>query len=485
MQDRVNKERQNTFHLNNNHIHLLTSSVSPLRNIQVEISGTCNLRCVMCREGKATHREKSFLSSNEFHDLLMGFDLHWLQVVKLAGETEPLINPDIVDILKICKQANVNIWITTNGMHLTPEVSSELVGWPGQIHISTAGASKHTFESIRRGADFDQICKNIKFLTEQKRVQNQSWPIVYLDPILMKSNIHELPETMRMASNLGCNAVNSYHLVVDTPTLIRESLYFDKQECNEMLKQSGELGKKLGLELSLPEPYSLDSKSCSHKSGDDDAWKQCRWLWQNALLTLDGLKPCCALSDHDLDFSKDIFRMPFRAVWNNKWYSETRSKFLNGDPPPLCKYCKDPGAKDKDSIMSYFADKMIPELLKYHKQYPGILTDDNLIEIEDCQRRVDKIKEDSGKLEKSAMLMGEEYFNKKMYDDAECMFKKCLNDDPNNTTALNNLGVICFSMNRIHEALVYFQKVLEIDPKNKDVIDNLTALEQIIEPSSV
>ena len=74
--------------------------------------------------------------------------------------------------------------------------------------------------------------------------------------------------------------------------------------------------------------------------------------------------------------------------------------------------------------------------------------------------------------------LGESYGIQKRYTDAENMFNKVLQINPDDTTALNNIGVICFTQNKKTEADSYFRRVLEIDPFHQDAIVNLQSLEQ-------
>ncbi|MFX1297376.1 MAG: tetratricopeptide repeat protein [Promethearchaeota archaeon] len=52
-------------------------------------------------------------------------------------------------------------------------------------------------------------------------------------------------------------------------------------------------------------------------------------------------------------------------------------------------------------------------------------------------------------------------------------YKGILQTEPNNITALSNLGVCYASINKFDEAEKSFNKILEIDPKNLDGLNNL------------
>ncbi|MEN6440731.1 MAG: tetratricopeptide repeat protein [Syntrophobacter sp.] len=62
-------------------------------------------------------------------------------------------------------------------------------------------------------------------------------------------------------------------------------------------------------------------------------------------------------------------------------------------------------------------------------------------------------------------------------DQAENVFKGVLDLNGMNTTAMNNLGFVYFSRQKVDEAVACFQQVLRIDPENEDALFNLGQIE--------
>lgn len=50
--------------------------------------------------------------------------------------------------------------------------------------------------------------------------------------------------------------------------------------------------------------------------------------------------------------------------------------------------------------------------------------------------------------------------------------------DPNDASAFNNLGVICFANDMFNEAKTYFEKALLIETNYKEARDNLKKIQQ-------
>lgn len=359
------------LYLNQNHLDILTKNVPTPVRLNLELTTQCNLNCIMCRGSKSfnnSYKVDKHLTVNEFTEFLKGVNLHRLKVLNLAGNSEPLINPNILQIISICRELRIIIEMITNGMLLTPEVSRQLLGCSSEIHVSFGGATKIIFESIRQGSNFDRICNNIRFLSQLKKEQEQEFPRIWINPILMKRNLHELTGMVELAKELDCYGVACSHLIVNSPELIEESLYFFQDECNQVLKEAKKVAEKNNINLLIPPFFSMNSQSEPHKTESVEGWKRCRFLWNHAILSTESFMPCGSLGVID-DFDGDVTKNKFEDIWNNDWYAHMRYRLLTGNPPEKCINCKDPSVKDVNHIGSYFEEDILIEHSKYSKQF--------------------------------------------------------------------------------------------------------------------
>ena len=78
--------------------------------------------------------------------------------------------------------------------------------------------------------------------------------------------------------------------------------------------------------------------------------------------------------------------------------------------------------------------------------------------------------EASGKLPAAYLFMGNIYFQKKEYDEAETYYKKAIKKDQNNADAYNNLAWLYYTKNeKLYEAEKLALKAMELNPAKKDV----------------
>ena len=119
------------------------------KRVYVEITNVCNLSCVFC---PGTGREKRFLTPEEFR----------LMAEKLRGHTrylyfhvmgEPLLHPQLPELLAIAGELGFRVCITTNGT-LLPEKGSALLAAPALHKVSV---SLHSFEGNDGGDMTDYL----------------------------------------------------------------------------------------------------------------------------------------------------------------------------------------------------------------------------------------------------------------------------------------------------------------------------------------
>jgi len=178
----------------------------------LEVSNVCNIRCQMC----ATTFDPRFQKGSGYTGLMdisvtdrLEPILPKLWRAYLMGNGEPLLNTHFLDFARRLKHYKVEIQFNTNGMLLTPEISEELVAiGTDAIAISIDGADAETFNSIRRGADFDQVVGHIKALNQIKAQKQADKPHLSMAVVALKDNYQQMPRLVQLAKDLGMGHVH-------------------------------------------------------------------------------------------------------------------------------------------------------------------------------------------------------------------------------------------------------------------------------------
>lgn len=104
-----------------------------LKRVYVEITNACNLHCSFC---PGTGREKRFLSPQEFR-VLAGRLRPCVTYLYLHVMGEPLLHPELGELLEIAAELGFRVCLTTNGT-LLPQRSPLLLGAPALHKVSVS-----------------------------------------------------------------------------------------------------------------------------------------------------------------------------------------------------------------------------------------------------------------------------------------------------------------------------------------------------------
>jgi hypothetical protein len=158
----------------------------------------------------------------------------------LSARNEPLTSPYFAEILRIAARYRVpELSFITNATRLNPTLAEAIIAnGVTDIQISVDGATKKTYEHIRRGANFDKLVSNIRNLDRLKREAGSLLPRLQFNIVLMKSNLDELEMFVDLAESLGVERIAARHLVlVKGLDLGSESLFDEPERANHHLRR--------------------------------------------------------------------------------------------------------------------------------------------------------------------------------------------------------------------------------------------------------
>ncbi len=300
-------------------------------HLQVEPTNRCNLQCVFCSREKYLGNLVS-LSLGRYRDLLSEVRP---KRVTFSGVGEPMLNPNLPDMVVLAYKKGCSTVITTNFVK-GEELAEELVrsGLTG-LRVSLDGATPETYKAIR-GADFhEKILKGIRRVNDYKKRLGKDTPGIGLEFVVQGRNLKEMPKMIKLARENGVNNVNFRPLNVigteEKEALLRAGLVYEEYErtIKETFKLSKELSVKTNLSVLLEDlQFYWNGYS---KIEDSSNGKVCLHLWLQAFVSSSGeLTPCCALQMDEGVSMGNVFSSSFEMVWNSQKYIEFRKRFREG-----------------------------------------------------------------------------------------------------------------------------------------------------------
>lgn len=293
--------------------------------LTIDIGNVCNLRCPLCPTGRGDKRaSKGFMKFEEFKkviDELGGY----ITNLELYNWGEPLLNRDLIKMIRYAKERNIPVSISTNLNILKEDMAEALISTHiDKIFISCDGASPETYSKYRVGGDFDTVISNTAQLVEAKEKLNNHYTRLILLFHVFRHNQHEVEKIKEIANSLGVELrINKMRTDMG-------------KEIFERMEDSIERDKDW-----IP----LNSEHCGFDLEGKGSRFTCKHLWKTAVINWNGaVLPCCAVYGERYAFG-NVFEEPFASIWNNEKYRSARQEVLNKreKSPTICHTCKENG----------------------------------------------------------------------------------------------------------------------------------------------
>jgi len=173
--------------------------------------------------------------------------------IHLQGWGEPLLSPDIFEMVHMAKTKHCSVSLTTNGVNVTPDISKRLIQEGLDIiAISIAGATKETHERIRCGSNFEQLVENIKGLSDLKARTKSKKPKMVISFLMTKINYEELPDIVHLSKNMGVNEFVATNLDYAPTASLDELRLFSCNMTNGGFKKIVEMAVKEARKNRMP-----------------------------------------------------------------------------------------------------------------------------------------------------------------------------------------------------------------------------------------
>jgi radical SAM protein with 4Fe4S-binding SPASM domain len=319
--------------------------------VQIEPVGQCNLRCQMCsiqfRQDGPPYGPPAFMSFETFTQLIDQFVN--LQELHLQGLGEPMMHPRFFDMVAYAVEKGIRV-TTNSNLTLLNERRAERCVTSGLdcLHISLDGATAETYERIRVRAHFDRVVHNVERLLAMRESFGSAHPHLHMVMVIMRQNLQELPDLVRLAHRLSMEQIFVQHLCHDfgessLPARYRPMREFvqgetllteDLQRIEHYFGEAREVARELGVALRLPR-----TRPSSHPPGTPGMMR-CSWPWKGAYISYQGYAmPCCMVSTPDRFHFGNIAEQGVEETWNNSTYQAFRDQLASDEPPEVCQSC--------------------------------------------------------------------------------------------------------------------------------------------------
>jgi MoaA/NifB/PqqE/SkfB family radical SAM enzyme len=145
--------------------------------------------------------------------------------VFFGGFGEPLLLPNIAEMVARAKAVVGKVELITNGMLLTEQCSRELIeAGLDTLWVSLDGATPESYADVRLGAALPQILENIRRISIMRHETSRR-PEIGISFVAMRKNIADLPALIRLGPKLGVSRYMVTNVFPYTEEMCKEMLY--------------------------------------------------------------------------------------------------------------------------------------------------------------------------------------------------------------------------------------------------------------------
>ena len=239
------RKRLNLFKSGGNFLYRRLQPWAMPLHMQFELTNYCNLQCPVCPAGiGAVGREKQAMDVDFFERIIDEVG-PYLLTASLWAWGEPLLHPQLKDILQVSRKYPFIKLLSTNGQFLNRDsVIEALIHEPPTVLIvAIDGLTDETNTKFRSGARLEPVLNGVKELAELKREYNQQLPVLHMRFIVMKHNQHQVPELEQFARDHHFDLLSLRTLsIIDTesPDAAHQCLVPDDEELRAYHYRNGQ-----------------------------------------------------------------------------------------------------------------------------------------------------------------------------------------------------------------------------------------------------
>jgi radical SAM protein with 4Fe4S-binding SPASM domain len=276
----------------------------------IETGAVCPLHCPFCPQSRDDFDlTRELLTFDNFKKIIDYFE-NFVDTVLLFNWGEPLLNPDLSEMIVYASERKIRTVVHSNLNFLTEELAEKLIkSGLSELVSSIDGVSEESYQAYRRGGSFNIAINNLKLLLHKRKQLGMGMPNIIWKFLVFKQNEHEIEKARRIAQQIEVPIDFKFAVAPGEfePTLEK---YSNSDFINKFIRDYG-----------LP----------------------CEQLWRAPVICPDGsVLPCCMVS-HKKYIVGNLFEQDFKSIWNNEKYQLIRKivtgKMSKSDSSFFCYNC--------------------------------------------------------------------------------------------------------------------------------------------------
>lgn len=309
----------------------------------IEITTHCQLACRFCARTKMGIAGKH-MSPDKYLQILDMLPNAYR--ITLVGLGEPLLHPDIINLVKQGSARKRRMALVTNAMGLDAQMAQALLdAGLESVAFSLDCHSQELADRLRPGTDLEKVVNNIKTFTSlEKKSGRQISKAVF--GALSRASLSSLEELTGLVSKLGVDVLMLSDLNFESNTEHSLQSSIDETGMKHMNEVIGRAFidnlpvlcvhgiEEFGLRQRYKEYLAIPASKICKRSQKHE---HCLSPWQTIPVNVDGDITICDCQPEKK--TGNLFQDRFNDIWNGPALREQRLKMRSDHPPACCRCC--------------------------------------------------------------------------------------------------------------------------------------------------
>ena len=311
--------------------------------LEVEPTTRCNIQCAIC-ENTYWNEPGYDMSFEKFKSIVDQFPrLKW---IGMTGIGSSYLNKDFINEVEYIKSKGTIVELIDSFNHIDETMLRRIVDMGVDIQwVSIYAGTKETYEKACKGANFDKILNNIKYLIKYKKERRSEIPVLNLHYIVSNINKHETELWLNKVAEMDPKRDSIYE-VLFTPLLApfkevkQYATTFTKEEKEQLINKGRELNIKVWFNDVINDAKQ-PVKGCA--------------MWIMPFIFATGhVMSCCLINEGNRrEFEKatalgNVYEQSWKEIWNGEYFTSLRNMLRKNQIPVFCQGC--PGFDTTKSI---------------------------------------------------------------------------------------------------------------------------------------
>ena len=293
------------------------------RYIDIELTNSCNFKCLMCPTGNLSQTRKTgFMSDDVFDKVLVDIKPH-LTPLRFIRWGEPTLHPNFVDYIQKSHNLGILTHMNTNGSKLDDLYMENIINAGlNSIKFSFQGVDRKSYDEMRRIDFYDDLIDTIKRFVDIRG--DREYPFVQVSTSVTYENKDIIKRFRERLED-----------IVDKVTIGRTVLGKINLETVRLKQPDRDLLEKLRNEESVVKKHL-----------------KCPEVFDKLSINWDGTVSACCTDYDNLMTIGDVSNDSLENIWNSKKMNQYRSSLSRMEhyKNKLCSTCYDYASIQSDNI---------------------------------------------------------------------------------------------------------------------------------------